>query len=212
MFLQVLPTWKRFYIWETPIKIRRKNRLRNWHENLWNEIFMADCLLTSNLQEIIISILTKNNAKRIAIFGSYARGEEGPDSDLDILVRFSPPKSLLQLIRIENELKRSLKIKIDLITENSVNRYIADDIKTDEIVIYENEGSHISLPHSWLYFWHRKFSQEIHSSSDLLEKKLERAGIERMLTVIGEAAKNLSSELRQETSDIPWRDTRGDER
>ncbi|PWR75578.1 nucleotidyltransferase family protein [Methanospirillum stamsii] len=109
---------------------------------------MADCLLTSNLQEIIISILTKNNAKRIAIFGSYARGEEGPDSDLDILVRFSPPKSLLQLIRIENELKRSLKIKIDLITENSVNRYIADDIKTDEIVIYENEGSHISLPHS----------------------------------------------------------------
>jgi len=53
------------------------------------------------------------------------------------------------------------------------------------------------------------FSQGITSASDLKDHPLERAGIERMLTIIGEAAKNVSSQLRKEFPDIPWKATAG---
>jgi uncharacterized protein with HEPN domain len=53
------------------------------------------------------------------------------------------------------------------------------------------------------------FSKRIKSASDLKDHPLERAGIERMLTIIGEAAKNLSPQLRKEYPDIPWKATAG---
>jgi len=53
------------------------------------------------------------------------------------------------------------------------------------------------------------FSKGITSASDLKDHPLERAGIERMLTIIGEAAKNLSPSLRKEYPDIPWKATAG---
>jgi uncharacterized protein with HEPN domain len=53
------------------------------------------------------------------------------------------------------------------------------------------------------------FSQEIKSAADLKDRPLERAGIERMLTIIGEAAKGVSPQLRKEFPDIPWKATAG---
>ncbi len=48
----------------------------------------------------IVSILARYRVKKIAIFGSYARGEAKPESDVDILVEFSERKSLLDLVGI----------------------------------------------------------------------------------------------------------------
>ena len=53
------------------------------------------------------------------------------------------------------------------------------------------------------------FSRGITSASDLKDKPLERAGIERMLTIIGEAAKNVSQEFKESHSAIPWKMTAG---
>ena len=53
------------------------------------------------------------------------------------------------------------------------------------------------------------YSRGITSASALKDHPLERAGIERMLTIIGEAAKNLSPSLRKEYPDIPWKATAG---
>jgi uncharacterized protein with HEPN domain len=53
------------------------------------------------------------------------------------------------------------------------------------------------------------FSKDISSASNLKDHPLERAGIERMLTIIGEAAKNISPQLRKEFPDIPWKATAG---
>ena len=51
----------------------------------------------------IVSILVGYRVKKIAIFGSYARGKAKPESDVDILVEFSERKGLLDLVRIEQE-------------------------------------------------------------------------------------------------------------
>ena len=84
----------------------------------------------------LADILEDQGAVRIAVFGSYAREEEKPDSDIDVLVEFSPRKSLLELVRIERELSEALGIKVDLLTEKSISPYLIDTIKQQMEVIY----------------------------------------------------------------------------
>jgi len=84
----------------------------------------------------IARFLKNQGAKKIAVFGSYARGEEKPRSDIDILVEFSERKSLLELVKIERELSEALGIKVDLLTEKSISPYLIDRIKSEMEVIY----------------------------------------------------------------------------
>ncbi|MCK8517395.1 type VII toxin-antitoxin system MntA family adenylyltransferase antitoxin [Methanoculleus sp. 7T] len=108
---------------------------------------MAECRLTEKSRETIVRILVQNGADWIAVFGSYARGEAGAASDIDILVRFARKKSLFQLVRIEDELRRALGRDVDLVTENAVSPYLADAIYRDAVVIYDAGGPRISPSH-----------------------------------------------------------------
>ncbi|MBA4251926.1 MAG: hypothetical protein C0425_03240 [Chlorobiaceae bacterium] len=73
----------------------------------------------------------------MAVFGSYARGEEKPESDIDILVNFSGRKNLLEIVKMERELSEVLGIKVDLLTEKSISPYLINTIKKEMAVIYE---------------------------------------------------------------------------
>ena len=84
----------------------------------------------------IARILKNRGARKIAIFGSYVRGEEKPKSDIDIIVEFSERKSLLELVRIERELSEVLGIRVDLLTEKSISPYLIDTIRGEMEVIY----------------------------------------------------------------------------
>ena len=85
----------------------------------------------------VVSILVCYKAKKIAIFGSYARDEAKPESDIDIIVEFSERKSLLDLVGIEQELSDALGLKADLLTKMSISPYMIDRIKEEIKVIYE---------------------------------------------------------------------------
>ncbi|MBF0539577.1 MAG: nucleotidyltransferase family protein [Nitrospirae bacterium] len=89
------------------------------------------------IEERIISVLTRHDATMIGLFGSYARGQETPNSDIDILVNFNDTKSLLELVAIERELTESINQKVDLLTEHSISPYLIDNIKKDLRVIYK---------------------------------------------------------------------------
>ena len=92
-----------------------------------------------NKQEIfkkIIEFLKNEGVKKISVFGSYVRGEEKGESDIDIIVEFSERKSLLELVRIERELSEFLGIKVDLLTEQSISPYLIDSIRKEMEVIY----------------------------------------------------------------------------
>lgn len=58
--------------------------------------------------EKIARVLKNQGARKIAVFGSYVKGEERPESDIDIIVEFSERKSLLELVRIERQLSEVL--------------------------------------------------------------------------------------------------------
>lgn len=92
---------------------------------------------TSAVFEKVVSILAAHGVKRVSIFGSYARGEQNPESDLDIVVEFSGRKSLLDVVGIEQELSDALGIKVDLLTEKSISPYLIDRVKKEMMVIYE---------------------------------------------------------------------------
>jgi predicted nucleotidyltransferase len=81
--------------------------------------------------EKIAQALKNKGARKIAIFGSYARNEQKPGSDIDVIVEFSERKSLLELVRIERELSEILGIHVDLLTEKSISPYLIDSIKKE---------------------------------------------------------------------------------
>ena len=78
----------------------------------------------------------KYKVKTIGIFGSYARGEQKETSDIDILIDYYEPISLLKLIELENYLSELFGIKVDLITKNSIhNPYLKKSIEEDLIYV-----------------------------------------------------------------------------
>jgi hypothetical protein len=89
------------------------------------------------LQGKLLQYLLPYHPARIGVFGSFARGDNNQDSDLDILIKFKDRISLLKLVQIEQELSDMLGIPIDLVTENSLkNPRLKKSIERDLITIY----------------------------------------------------------------------------
>ncbi|MFA0823705.1 MAG: nucleotidyltransferase family protein [Methanomethylovorans sp.] len=86
-------------------------------------------------KQIIVPILIENDVDKAGIFGSFARNEAKEDSDIDILVKFKSRKSLFDLARLELELERESKRKIEVITYDSINPLIKEQILKEEIKI-----------------------------------------------------------------------------
>ena len=88
----------------------------------------------------ILRSFKKNKAEkyqitRMALFGSFARGEENADSDVDILISFKNP-SLLVLSEVKLLLESLFKRKVDLISENTrTSRDFMDNIEKDLIYV-----------------------------------------------------------------------------
>lgn len=71
----------------------------------------------------------------LGIFGSYARGEQQPGSDLDILVAFDKPVTLFDLVRLENELTEELGIEVDLVTKDSLKSRVESRVRDDLVMV-----------------------------------------------------------------------------
>jgi len=72
--------------------------------------------------------------RKLGVFGSYARGEHGSESDLDVLVEFTEPVTLFELVRLENELTTRLGVELDLVTRASLKPGI--DARVAEDIVY----------------------------------------------------------------------------
>jgi predicted nucleotidyltransferase len=71
----------------------------------------------------------------LALFGSYVRHEQRPDSDLDVLVTFNQVPSLLRLIELENQLSDLLHVKVDLVLRDSLKPAIGQRILSEALPV-----------------------------------------------------------------------------
>ena len=73
--------------------------------------------------------------KEIGIFGSYVRGEQRDKSDVDVLVEFDEPVSLLGVVRLENYLSDLLQIKVDLVPQKDIRLELREKILKETLYL-----------------------------------------------------------------------------
>ena len=91
--------------------------------------------ISSILLKNKISLHKKYYVKQIGIFGSYIRGEQKKNSDLDILIDFSKPIGLLKFVELENYLSRLCKAKIDLVMKSALKPMIGRKILQEVVYL-----------------------------------------------------------------------------
>ena len=91
-------------------------------------------------QKIIEYFKDKPAVRKVYIFGSYARNEETPESDVDILVDIDfqkePLFSLFEFGGMLEDLKDLLKMEVDLLSTDGISKFIRPYIEKDRILIY----------------------------------------------------------------------------
>ncbi len=82
------------------------------------------------IREIAAPILRRHKVARAFVFGSYARGNQTEDSDIDILIEYAPGarKSLLTRVNIIDELKEALQKDVDVVTEGALSPYFREKV------------------------------------------------------------------------------------
>ena len=86
------------------------------------------------IKKIAIPILKKNGVLHAGIFGSYARGKNKKNSDIDILVE-TKDVGLFEFIGIKLELEKNLKKKVDLVEYKAIKSIIKNSILNEEVKI-----------------------------------------------------------------------------
>ena len=76
----------------------------------------------------ILSLAARYGARNVRVFGSVARGDDGADSDIDLLVDIEPGRSLLDVIGFEQDLSELLGRKVEVLTDGGLSPYLQQQI------------------------------------------------------------------------------------
>jgi hypothetical protein len=77
---------------------------------------------------------------RLRLFGSAVRGEDGPESDVDLIADFGVPIGYFELIRAEDELSEFFGRPVDLLTEPAISKYMREAVLASAQVIFADES------------------------------------------------------------------------
>lgn len=98
--------------------------------------------MRKDLENIIVKLRkefprlqTQFKVSSLEIFGSFVRGEQKENSDLDVLVTFSDPPSLFTFIELEDDLSNLLGIKVDLVMKSALKANIKQRILSEALSI-----------------------------------------------------------------------------
>jgi predicted nucleotidyltransferase len=89
-------------------------------------------------REQLASLCREHKVERLRVFGSAARGEDRPDSDIDLLVDFLVPVGFFELIELEERLAALFDRPVDLLTERGLSPYLRDSILSTTQVLFDD--------------------------------------------------------------------------
>lgn len=83
----------------------------------------------------LLEAVSASGGRNLRVFGSVARGEDGPSSDVDLLVYLPEGTGLFALLELEGTLERILKVKVDLAPETSLKPRVRAEALADAIAL-----------------------------------------------------------------------------
>lgn len=83
------------------------------------------------LQRLMPRLAKEFDVESLALFGSYVRAEQGPDSDLDVLVTFRATPDLFAIVRLEELLEEALGVPVDLVMRDALRPHIGKRIEAE---------------------------------------------------------------------------------
>lgn len=75
-------------------------------------------------REALLAAAARHHASNVRVFGSVLRGEDGPDSDIDLLVDFAQEASLFDLLALQEEVTRLTGHRADIVTAESLSIFL----------------------------------------------------------------------------------------
>ena len=89
--------------------------------------------LLKTYREAILAIAERHGASNVRVFGSVARGEAGPDSDVDILVDLERGRDLFDHGQLQIDLEALLGRKVDVVTERGLRSHLRERVLQEAI-------------------------------------------------------------------------------
>jgi len=91
--------------------------------------------ITNTLKEKMPELKGKYKIKSLGLFGSFLKGADTKNSDLDVLVEFEEIPTLLMLARLQNHLSDIVGIKVDLVLKKTLKPHIGKHILHEVVYI-----------------------------------------------------------------------------
>jgi len=98
-----------------------------------------DAKLLQNIKQRAVPIAIEFGVDKLALFGSYARGQQHEYSDMDFLIEKGKIEDMFQLCAFCDRLEDEFELKVDLLTYDSLKRSLISEAINDEVVLYERQ-------------------------------------------------------------------------
>ncbi|WP_263821266.1 nucleotidyltransferase family protein [Salinibacter sp.] len=86
-----------------------------------------------NHRDEILRLARAHGARKLRLFGSAARGDDRPDSDVDLLVEMEPGRSLVDHVALKQDLEGLLGRDVDVVTEQSLHPRLRDRVLREAV-------------------------------------------------------------------------------
>ena len=83
----------------------------------------------------ILAVASRYGAEKLQVFGSVARNEDGPESDIDLLVKMPSGRDLLDIIALSRELEELLHQKTEVISDEELSPYLKERILREAVAV-----------------------------------------------------------------------------
>lgn len=95
--------------------------------------------IKNKIKEAIEKNPHKKDIKKVSLFGSYVKGDSRQDSDIDVLVEFTPEATVgfFKFVRIQRDLSDFVKKDVDLLTPEALSQFFRDKVLNEAEIIYE---------------------------------------------------------------------------
>lgn len=92
----------------------------------------------NQIRDIVVPIAIRHGVKSVSLFGSYARNQASPQSDVDLKIEKGRLKSLLDLSRFRLDVEDALELPVDLVTTQSSDVAFLKEIEKSEVLLYRD--------------------------------------------------------------------------